>query len=843
MKICSSLTRLMFLIVFPTSIIHVPIAFSQEQQAIEEVVVTARKREENLQEVPIAITAFTAKTIERAGIERAEDFINLTPNVTIVDTANVGDTQVTIRGQVSTRDAESSFAYVVDGILVTNPNSFNEELFDVEQIEVLKGPQGALYGRNAVAGAILVTTKRPSDELEGSIKVGAGNNDLLKTTGVISGPLVQDKLYGRIAASYRETDGEYRNQLTGSSNDVDYFKDTTFRGRLVWDVKDNWSIDTQGSYSDVEGGAINFNASFALPDAAAAVSVPELYLDVNDQKFQYIFNVPNKNEQESWSISTKSDYDMEWATLTAVIAYDKLEENLISDGTSAAFGGYANGAVESATACLNTYNDPALNELLNNNPPFYAVQDGNPPGSPLGGGALNSLLPPYSPTTCDGYQYQERNQDSLSVEVKLTSRDDQDYRWIGGLYYAQIDREVVVAYGADLGLGFSKQPYVDPNGLNPTDLLFWDDFDTTVYAVFGQIETDITDSQELAFALRWDREEREVSNKVPNVPNAQLYGGGNPINPAFDGSYTDTIPDRSDNYTQLQPKISWDWQTMENFNTYASYGIGFRSGGFNSLGSEATINNTFGTYATAPQNTKDDYDKEVSYTFEIGAKTDWLDKRLQLNAALFYTEIDDNQFFNFYAGPFGLLRVVSNIDEVTLQGFELDFQALAGRYFTLYGSYGYVDSEINKNKNRPYTEGNKVPNAPESTANLGTQFLIGVTSTVDFIARLDWRYVGETWFHTVQDNNTTNFFTDLSAIYGPGYGFGESNYKRTERDAYDTLNLRLSLESESWLLSAWGNNITDEDYLAEVIPAPEFGGSFNHQAQGRAYGVDFTYRF
>ena len=160
-----------------TAAVHTPLAVSQQSSfAIEEVVVTARKRSENLQEVPIAISAIDAATIDRAGIERAVDYISLIPNVTLVDTANVGDTQVSIRGIVSTRDAESTFAYVVDGVLSTNPNSFNEELFDVEQIEVLKGPQGALYGRNAVSGAILVTTKKPGDEVEAEVAVGAGNN-------------------------------------------------------------------------------------------------------------------------------------------------------------------------------------------------------------------------------------------------------------------------------------------------------------------------------------------------------------------------------------------------------------------------------------------------------------------------------------------------------------------------------------------------------------------------------------------------------------------------------------------------------------------------------------------
>ena len=169
-KMLTKKTPIALAILTATTATYAPSVWSQTSSlAIEEVVVMARKRSENLQEVPIAISAIDATTMERAGVERASDYISLIPNVTLVDTANVGDTQVSIRGIVSTRDAESTFAYVVDGVLSTNPNSFNEELFDVEQIEVLKGPQGALYGRNAVSGAILVTTKKPSDEREAEV--------------------------------------------------------------------------------------------------------------------------------------------------------------------------------------------------------------------------------------------------------------------------------------------------------------------------------------------------------------------------------------------------------------------------------------------------------------------------------------------------------------------------------------------------------------------------------------------------------------------------------------------------------------------------------------------------
>jgi len=530
----------------------------------------------------------------------------------------------------------------------------------------------------------------------------------------------------------------------------------------MWEPTEKLMIATQACYRDVEEVAINFNATFGLPIAADFVGNPDLYKDVNDTNFKYIFNVPGENEQENTFFSIKADYELDFGTLTVVGAYDSMDEHLLSDGTSAAFGGYSLGAPESQAACTQSYNSFDTSLLTS---PFYAVQDGNPPGSyvPEFGG-LNGLLPPYSPTTCDGYQYQERNQDSTSIEVRLTSNEDGSFRWVAGLYYADIDREVVVAYGADLGLGYSRSPYVPPTGPNPTDLLFWDDFTTESYAVFGQVELDIGDSGELALAMRYDEEDRKVENKVPNVMNAQIFGlfGQAPINPAFDGSGTDSIPDRDDTYSEWQPKVSYTHTFTDELTAYASYGVGFRSGGFNSIGSQATVNGTFGSYPTAPQDVRDDFDKEVTDTFDIGVKSEWLDNTLRVNAATFYTEVDDYQFFNFFAGPFGLLRVVSNVDEVEIYGAEIDFAYVINEYLTFSGGYGIVDTEIKENKNRPYTEGNELPYAPEASGALSLDFSMPVFGDLEFSTRLDYEYVGETWFHTVQENISLNFFSDLS---------------------------------------------------------------------------------
>jgi len=813
---------------------------------IEEVVVSARKRAENLQEVPIAVTAFTEAQIESAGIQRPADFISLMPNVTMVDSANVGDTQVSIRGIVSTRDAESTFAYVVDGVLVTNPNGFNEELMDVSQIEVLKGPQGALYGRNAVAGAIIVTTNRPDEEFEGKMKVGAGNNGSKNASLTLSGGLAEGVL-GRVSVSQRETDGHYSNALTGASS-VDFLEDTTVRGRVIWDVNEELSLDFRGGMSEVSGGAINFNAVFAIPAFEATFNQPAFFKDVNDQDFIFSNNVPGENEQETSEFSVKADWDRDGVDVSVVLSYSDLDEYLLSDGTSATFFGYEGNASD-PNACQN--DKAALNNL--------SVDDGGAGRTDLYGKHLapfavnptsagTQVYGPYTPTACDGYQYQERNQSDTSLEIRLTSDDDAAFSWIAGVYAADIERDVVVAYGADTGGDFLRQPYVDPTGPNPTDLMFSDQFDTSVMAIFGQMEFDLSDDMELAFAARYDREERDVHNTVPAVGASGLSAnaGFAPINPAFNASF-DAIPDRSATFSQFQPKVTWSWNAAEDLNIYASWGVGFRSGGFNSIGSEALIDLWYndngdgtnpGALVDAKLSVNDEYKKEVSTSFEFGSKMEFFDNRLRVNASIFQTEVEDNQFFEFYAGPFGLMRVVTTIDELEIQGFEMDFNAVVTESLSVFGGVGFLDSEIIQNDHRPLSEGNDAPQAPDRTYNLGAQFEMAVSDGIEMTARLDWQHVGEMAFHTLQGELTPTVWNVI--FNAPVF---DADMSKATRDSYNTLNARVSFDAENWGVTLWGRNIADEKYLEEIIPAPEFGGSFVHPGAKDSYGIDFNYRF
>ena len=817
--------------------------------AIEEVVVTARKRDESMQEVPISITAFTEQTIEKAGIERPADFITMMPNVTIVDTANVGDTQVSIRGIVSTRDAESTFAYVVDGVLSTNPNSFNEELVDVQQIEVLKGPQGALYGRNAVAGAVLVTTKEPGDEYSGQLQIGYGDPSEAKAAVRFSGGLT-DNLRASVSASYRNGDGHFKNTFTGKTGEVDYHEDLTTRIRAIYEPSDSFRLDARVGHSEVEGGAINFNAGFAIPAFAAAFGAPNFDANVNEVPFRYVFNVPGENKQQTTDFALKADWSLSNIDVTGIVSYNNLDEYLLSDGTSATFYGY-----ELTPQCQ------ADRATLNNFPAAFGGAGRtdlygdffNPYGIFPNDGVndFSGVYGPYTPTSCDGFQYQERNQSDLSFELRLTSAQDQALRWIAGIYATEIDREVVVAYGADQGQGFLRTPYVGPSGPNPTDLLFWDDFETSVIAAFGEIAYDMSDSFEVSLAVRWDQEDRKVKNKVPNVSasglNINTLDGvtflPGPINPAYVANPTG-IPDRSRKFDQLQPKLTARLAASDNINIYASYGVGFRSGGFNSLGSADLLNFWFNTgfggageAVGAGLTISDEYEKEVSKNSELGIKTEFMDSRLRINAAVFNTDVEDNQFFEFFAGPFGILRVVTTIDEMYIRGFETDFTFVANDNVSIFGGYGHLDSKIEKNTNRPLSVGNPVPQAPEETYNLGMQFDLPVNDRVSMYARFDWQHVGDMWFHTIQTEDVPNIWRAF------GFGPVSTNFSKSKRDAYETINARIGFEGESWTATLWARNLTDERYLEEVIPAPEFGGSFLHQSRGSSYGVDLKYRF
>src|SRR6202049_3935252 len=200
---------------------------------LTEIVVTARKRDESLLSVPVTIDAFTEQTIKSAGIESPPDFVALVPNMTLVGVQNVGNSFITVRGISQARNSEPSVAVLVDGVLETNPYEFDQELTDIKQIEVLKGPQGALYGRNAIGGAIIINTADPADHFEGSGKVGVGNGVSEKAQVAVSGPIDSaGTLKYRASLNFYNTEGYLQN--TYLDRKADPYRDYSGRLRLLW---------------------------------------------------------------------------------------------------------------------------------------------------------------------------------------------------------------------------------------------------------------------------------------------------------------------------------------------------------------------------------------------------------------------------------------------------------------------------------------------------------------------------------------------------------------------------------------------------------------------------------
>ena len=823
--------------------------------ALEEVVVTtARQRAEQLQDVPATITAITQQTLESADVQRAGDFIRLTPGVSLVQTAEVADAQVNIRGINGARDAENSFALIIDGVLQTNPAAFNREYADLKQIEVVKGPQGAIYGRNAAAGAMIITTTSPGASFKGDARVSYGQDNTSTASLVMSGP-VSDRVGWKLAGDYRKTDGFYTNIFLNSKS-VDEYKGFNVNGRMIFDVTDSAKIDTKVHYGKVDGASISFNADFLVPGLTQA-PLPNAQLfneNVNTHNFQFVNNVVPFNHQVAKDLSVKWDQDLSFGKLTAWALYSDIKNDFGSDGTSASFQFFAtapnaySGCLSSTAAVFNSgFKLPAPQILFG---PFP-----NP-----------GILGPYTPTQCDGTQYQVRNQKDGSFEFRLASKGDSRLRWLGGVYYLNIDREVGVNTGIDSGVGVLRSLYIPRGQPNATEQLVWDKFKSDVYAGFANVAFDVTDQFEASLALRYDSEKRKVHNLVPIAARTQFFNfnpfdnaflGNAPLNPALVRSLNPglnadgTIPDRSRTFSQLEPKVSLTWKPTPNLSAYANWGVGFKSGGFNNTGSAATvdlfINCGTGRGPTGQTNNcsvanpvptyrsvvvRDDFSKEKSNAAELGFKGQFLDKRLTFDAAVYKTSVDNMQFFEFLVGTFGLLRVVNNIDKVDIKGFEIGSSFRVTNEVRLIAGYARTQSEIKTNTSRPTSVGNQSPYTPSFTATFGVDMDVPVQAN-------GWRLqagayantVGPTWFHVIQgqDNQTT--------------AFGVANYTNGRRDSFTTIDTRVGLANEQWMVAIVGKNVTNTKWLQEVIPAVEFGGAFIHPGTERRMSIELGYKF
>lgn len=659
-----------------------PHVASAQASDLEEIIVTARRRAEAFQDVPVTITAFDARDIESAGIERPRDFVSLTPNVTLVETQNQGTSFLTVRGISQARNSEPSVAVLVDGVLMSNPAQFTQELFDVQQIEVLKGAQGAVYGRNAIGGAIVITTREPGEEFAGRLKLGYDDGSGAKVQLSGDGPLgSSDTLKYHAALSYYDTDGWIDNPFLGA--EADPFKDTSARGRLIWEPNDRLRTDARLYVSEVETQALFFN----------------IVGDANDTSLPVRVNNPGQNDRDLSQLAFRLDYELGGGTtLTSITSFDSVEEILTGDQFD-----------------------------------FLPIPES----------FFFGFFPSLGLPAIDQAQSQFLDVDTVSQEVRFTSSDNGRVRWIAGAYFVDTDRYISTGNIADMGDG-AFPVFRTPRGNFPFDTsLFPRSFQTTfladqqdnsAWAVFGEIAYDISDRTELSFALRYDEDEREQTTLTPTpfLPNV----------PGFPQGFTGEIRTRT--WDETQPRLTLRYEPADNLTLFGGFSKGFRSGGFNQTGVGAVAANNPPIFGGPILGVGDVFDAEVAETVEFGLKSQFADNRVDLNFSVFDTEAEGSYFFVFLAS--NSTQNLGSLDEVEYQGFEIELRARVTDNFDVFFGYGDTDSEVTAAAD-PSQIGNQAPLVSENTTNVGGEYRRPIgNGGLEFSARADYRRIGETWW-------------------------------------------------------------------------------------------------
>ncbi|RVT92968.1 TonB-dependent receptor [Sphingomonas crocodyli] len=706
-----------------------------------EIVVTARGRTEALQNVPISVSSFSEKTIKDAGIERPADFIGLTPNISIAESQQPGVSFITVRGISQVRNGESPVAVVVDGVLQTVSNQFNSELFDLQQIEVLKGPQGALYGRNAIGGAIVITTREPSNEFFGSGTIGIGNGGQHKAQAGVSGPLIQDKLFGSISGSFKDREGYLKNIFLNKK--VDFLRDTAVRSRLIYAASDDLKFDYRISYNRTFSGALYFTRN----NVVAATGAYQFYPSVrstssrpgspDDYGPPLNSNVDGTALRKLFSTSLKIDYETPIGTLTSTSSYDWVNELTLADAS----------------------------------PYTSAAQT----------------------TQTSGFSWHAK-----STELRLTSSSEQPLRYIVGAYYLDLDRESNRANGIDTGPGIVLPGYNPAGTVNPSTSNTADDNHQKSYAVFGQLNYDLTDQLELSGALRYDHDKRNSLNtgKVKDAASLPAY---NPV--GTPGTF------RKATFDAWQPKATLRYKIDTGSSVYASYSKGFRSGGFNQDGVRAVA-----LRLNPASLVTDDYKKEISTSYEAGWKAQFLNRAVTINGAAFYTRFRDSQYFVFI--PEASAQIITNIDKATMKGFEVDFNVRPVKGWDIYGNAGYTDATIKKYGASPASVGRTMPYVPKFGYNLGTQYAFPITENRNLTARVDMHHKGRQFWETLNTAGARSAFN----LYDARLSFGAADGK--------------------WQVTAWTKNAFDKKYNSEFV-----AGGFAYPAEPRTFGADVDFRF
>lgn len=665
---------------------------------LDEIVVTARKKEENLQNVPVAITAIGGEALERRNLFNMVDLGSFLPNAKFeagtTDVGGAANATFYIRG-VGQLDyaptTDPAVGLYVDGVFFGRVQGAVMELADIDRVEVLKGPQGTLFGKNTMGGAINVTTKRPESEFSGFGTITAGEDQRINFDGSVNIPL-SDNLLSRFSVSSRNQEGFVRLPLAGGKR-----------------VGDEGTIVARGSflYSPSDATEVLLALDYTNIDADANTGVP-------------VFNQP-------------ANLALLWNNLVGIPGGTPLTSAYESDDLRLSFGTGSNAVnYKGGGASLRIDHD-------------------------LGGAQLRSIS-----AYRQFKSRNQRDNDSSPVDFgQLDYRDEQwqisqefnvfgdlfssRLRYTAGVYFFHEEAEgiwtVDLAPGLYQALEMLPGPFIPalPTStcppVGPTDICaggagnpvnFGFDIagvlnprvDANSYAAFAELEFDLTDRLTLVAGGRVTYDEKDYV-----YSQTALFSG------------FPTVPEtvvKSD-WTDFSPRISLAYRPAESLLFYASVSSGYKAGGFNARPASPAV-------AQRP------FDPEKVWSYELGSKADLADGRLRLNTAAFYYDYSDMQLqANDIIGA-QTVQVIDNVGRAEIWGFEADATVIVTDRFRLFGSLGYLNAQYKETQAEitGITLDTRLPKTPEWSTTASAEYVLP-TDVGEFLARVDYSWVDESF--------------------------------------------------------------------------------------------------
>jgi len=737
---------------------------------LEEIVVTARLRAERLQDVPASIAAFDETTIERAQLNTLDKLSFQVPSLAASDPFGRNNLSIAMRGVgLAGIGDELPVGLFVDGVYVAGRSSGNLLITDVERIEVARGPQSALYGRNTFAGAVNFVTRKPSDELRGFFEGSAGTKDRYEVRGDLSGPLIENRLYAQIGGVWRDWGG--------------YF--------------DNVAL----------GGDLNRQRTRAL-----------------SSKLRF---TPTDNLEALLTVAYSEDDDTQPA---AFLAPANIGLNVSNGGSLGFFKGTAPEKPVGGAACCVASNDVGGFQ-----------RDGTRAALTIDYRLNDSLaLKSISAWSTQDQVYDQDvdyltdklfvfgnviERDDLSQELRI-QYDGDSLRALAGVFYYEFDNTFT-----DRGAGqFFLPPAARQPVLARNQNSFRSRTKTEAYALFGSIGMDLAQNVELTADVRWGSEKKTfdyIRQIQTGRPDAR----------------------RSKTWDSWTPRLTLDWKPEVDSLYYISAARGFKTGGFNDQ------INVFESERT--------YDPESNWTYELGTKHTFLDDRLQANLTLFYIDWTDQQVVTASAAGAANNTYVANAAESTSKGFELDLTATPMDGLRLNAALSLADAKFDDfidpalagpdfnlpAANRPIVAlpGLQLARLPNG--------IFGADVSGNRIPRTSkWQ-----WALSSEYSRPISWLANAEGFVRADYTYRSTQYAETSNLAgtgnQEKVNLRLGVETSSYSVSLWVDNLLDDRTSPVIIRLSDFGSFFTPPvgvlkrgfqvtpADGRTFGVTLRVKF